>query len=148
MAAASSTGLLLKFRRRHTQFGVTRETVKAMAERFDVSETEVVHMALARMAREELPAYEADVAWSQCEPAASLGPRGRGARAHDAEGADDSATAYRRLRSQALHQCRYEADSPSIEGLLCGHGDAQQRHRAQALLAARRATEPGGTASN
>jgi len=52
--------LLLKFRRRDTQFGVTRETVKAMAEHFGLSETEVVHMALSRLAREELPAYEAD----------------------------------------------------------------------------------------
>lgn len=57
---ATSSSLLLKFRRRDTQFGVTRETVKAMAEKFDVSETEVVHMALSRLAKEELPAYEAD----------------------------------------------------------------------------------------
>ncbi len=55
-----TSSLLLKFRARNTQFGVTRETVKAMAERFDLSETEVVHMALSRMAKEELPAYEAD----------------------------------------------------------------------------------------
>ena len=59
MAPATSS-LLLKFRTRDTQFGVTRETVKAMAEHFDLSETEVVHMALSRMAKEELPAYEAD----------------------------------------------------------------------------------------
>ena len=57
-SAASS--LLLKFRSRDTQFGVTRETVKAMAEQFDLSETEVVHMALSRLAKEELPAYDAD----------------------------------------------------------------------------------------
>ena len=57
---ATTSSLLLKFRRRDTQFGVTRETVKAMAERFDVSETEVVHMALSRLAKDELPAYEAD----------------------------------------------------------------------------------------
>jgi hypothetical protein len=57
---AATSSLLLKFRRRDTQFGVTRETVKAIAERFDLSETEVVHMALSRLAREELPAYEAD----------------------------------------------------------------------------------------
>ena len=56
----ASASLLLKFRRRDTQFGVTRETVKAMAERFDISETEVVHMALSRLAKEELPAYEPD----------------------------------------------------------------------------------------
>lgn len=58
MSAASS--LLLKFRARNTQFGVTRDTVKAMAARFDLSETEVVHMALSRLAKDELPAYEAD----------------------------------------------------------------------------------------
>lgn len=59
MSAATSS-LLLKFRTRDTQFGVTRDTVKAMAARFDLSETEVVHMALSRLAKEELPAYEAD----------------------------------------------------------------------------------------
>ena len=58
--SASPSGLLLKFRKLDTQFGVTRETVKAMAERFDLSETEVVHMALSRLAKEELPAYERD----------------------------------------------------------------------------------------
>jgi hypothetical protein len=57
---ATTSSLLLKFRKRDTQFGVTRETVKAMAERFDVSETEIVHMALSRLAKDELPAYEAD----------------------------------------------------------------------------------------
>ncbi|MBT2304027.1 hypothetical protein J7E70_26670 [Variovorax paradoxus] len=57
---AATSGLLLKFRARNTQFGVTRETVKAMAERFDLSETEVVHMALSRMAKDELPTYQAD----------------------------------------------------------------------------------------
>lgn len=58
--ATTTTSLLFKFRKRDTQFGVTRETVKAMAERFDVSETEIVHMALSRLAKDELPAYEAD----------------------------------------------------------------------------------------
>jgi hypothetical protein len=58
--AASPSSLLLKFRTRDTQFGVTRETVKAMAQRFELSETEVVHLALSRMAKEELPGYEAD----------------------------------------------------------------------------------------
>ena len=58
--SATASGLLLKFRSRDTQFGVTRETVKAMAARFDLSETEVVHMALSRLAKEELPAYEPD----------------------------------------------------------------------------------------
>ena len=57
---ALPASLLLKFRTRDTQFGVTRETVKAMAARFDLSETQVVHMALSRMAKDELPTYEAD----------------------------------------------------------------------------------------
>jgi hypothetical protein len=57
---ATTSSLLLKFRSHNTQFGVTRETVKAMADRFDLSETEVVHMALSRLAKEELPAYDAD----------------------------------------------------------------------------------------
>jgi hypothetical protein len=55
-----NSGLLLKFRSKNTQFGVTRDTVKKMAALYDLSETEVVHMALSRMAKEELPAYEAD----------------------------------------------------------------------------------------
>ncbi len=58
--SAASPGLLLKFRKRDTQFGVTRATVKAMAAQFDLSETEVVHMALSRLAKDELPAYEPD----------------------------------------------------------------------------------------
>jgi hypothetical protein len=57
---SATSSLLLKFRSRDTQFGVTRETVKAMAEQFDLSETEVVHMALSRLAKEELPGYDAD----------------------------------------------------------------------------------------
>jgi hypothetical protein len=57
---ANTASLLLKFRTRDTQFGVTRKTVKTMAARFDLSETEIVHMALSRMAKEELPAYKPD----------------------------------------------------------------------------------------
>jgi hypothetical protein len=57
---ASPTSLLLKFRSKDTQFGVTRKTVKKMAAMYDLSETEVVHMALSRMAKDELPSYEAD----------------------------------------------------------------------------------------
>ena len=56
----ATPSLLLKFRARNTQFGVTRSTVKAMAMQFDLSETEVIHMALSRLAQEVLPAYEAD----------------------------------------------------------------------------------------
>jgi hypothetical protein len=58
MSTASS--LLVKFRVKDTPFGVTRETVKKIADLYDLSETEVVHMALSRLAKDELPAYEAD----------------------------------------------------------------------------------------
>ena len=63
---------------------IARETVKAMAARFDLSETEVVHMALSRMAKEELPAYEADEGPLSARDVRALGkiadaalPRGR-----------------------------------------------------------------------
>ncbi|MEQ1807606.1 MAG: hypothetical protein ABL900_19680 [Burkholderiaceae bacterium] len=58
--ATSASSLLLKFRSKDTQFGVTRKTVKQIALQFDLSETEVIHMALSRLAKEELPAYEPD----------------------------------------------------------------------------------------
>lgn len=57
---ANPSNLLLKFRTKDTSFGVTRETVKKIAALYDLSETEVVHMALSRLAKDELPAYEAD----------------------------------------------------------------------------------------
>lgn len=54
------SNLLLKFKSRDSSYGVTRETLKALAEEMDVSETTVVHLAISRFAREVLPAYEAD----------------------------------------------------------------------------------------
>ena len=55
-----SQSLLLKFRAKDTRFGVTRETVKALASELDVTETQVVHMALSKLAEETLPAYAPD----------------------------------------------------------------------------------------
>ena len=52
--------LLLKFRTKDSRFGVTRDTVKALAAELDVSETQVVHMALSKLAEQALPAYEPD----------------------------------------------------------------------------------------
>ncbi len=52
--------LLVKFRSRDTQFGVTRGTVKALAKELDVNETQVIHMALSRFATDVLPAYAPD----------------------------------------------------------------------------------------
>ena len=55
-----SDSLLLKFRAKDTRFGVTRETVKALASELDTTETQVVHLALSRLAEELLAAYEPD----------------------------------------------------------------------------------------
>lgn len=56
----ASENLLVKFRSRDTQFGVTRGTVKALAKELDVNETQVIHMALSKFAADMLPAYAPD----------------------------------------------------------------------------------------
>jgi hypothetical protein len=55
-----SDELLLKFRAKSTPYGVTRETLKAVAAELDTTETMVIHLAVSRFAKEVLPAYEAD----------------------------------------------------------------------------------------
>ena len=52
--------LLLKFRRKDTAYGVTRDTLRALADELGLTETMVVHLAAARLAGEVLPAYAAD----------------------------------------------------------------------------------------
>lgn len=54
------SNLLLKFKLKDSSYGVTRETLKALAEAMDVNETAAIHIALARFAKEILPGYEAD----------------------------------------------------------------------------------------
>ncbi len=56
----ASENLLIKFRSKDTQFGVTRGTVKAMAKELDVNETQVIHLALSKFAMDVLPTYAAD----------------------------------------------------------------------------------------
>ncbi len=57
---AANDNLLVKFRSKDTQFGVTRGTVKALAKELDVNETQVIHMALSKFATDVLPAYSPD----------------------------------------------------------------------------------------
>ncbi len=57
---ATKDSLLVKFRTRDTSFGVTRGTVKALAQELDVNETQAIHMALSKFAAEILPAYAPD----------------------------------------------------------------------------------------
>ena len=58
--AASGGGILLRYRDRDTAYGVTRKTTARLAQTLGVSETQVVHIALANLARQALPAYDAD----------------------------------------------------------------------------------------
>ena len=57
---ASNKKLLIKFRSKEIQFGVTRTTVKAIAKELDVNETQVINMALSKFATDVLPAYAPD----------------------------------------------------------------------------------------
>ena len=57
---AANENLLVKFRSKNTEFGVTRETVKALARKLDVNETQVIYIALSKLANDVLPAYELD----------------------------------------------------------------------------------------
>jgi hypothetical protein len=55
---ASNKKLLIKFRSKEIQFGVTRTTVKAIAKELDVNETQVIHMALSKFATDVLTAKQ------------------------------------------------------------------------------------------
>ena len=56
----SGNGILLRYRERDTAYGVTRKTTAKLAETLGLSETQVVHVALANLARQTLPRYEPD----------------------------------------------------------------------------------------
>ena len=52
--------MLLKFKRKDSPLGVQKATVKQMANLLGFNETDVVHYALSKLAREIIPAYELD----------------------------------------------------------------------------------------
>jgi hypothetical protein len=52
--------MLLKFKRKDSPLGVQKTTVKQMADLLGFNETDVVHYALSRLAKEIIPAYELD----------------------------------------------------------------------------------------
>ena len=54
------TDLLVKFQNKDSGLGVTRDTLQRMATKLGVSETSVIHLALARLANDTLTAYQAD----------------------------------------------------------------------------------------
>ena len=55
-----SKPILLRLREKDTPNGVTRDTLKQLADTLGLSETDVIHKALAESARAHLPQYEAD----------------------------------------------------------------------------------------
>lgn len=57
---ASRGSILFRYREKDSTYGVSRKTVGRMAEEFGLSETQVVHLALARLAQQTLPRYEVD----------------------------------------------------------------------------------------
>ena len=52
--------LLLRFRSSDDRLGVTRATVSRLAQELGLSETQVIHYALKRLATDLLPTYEPD----------------------------------------------------------------------------------------
>ena len=57
---AAGSGILLRYRDSDSPYGVSRGTAIKLAETLGVSETQVVHVALAQLARQTLPRYESD----------------------------------------------------------------------------------------
>lgn len=56
----AAEGILLRYRDKDTPYGVTRGTATRLAASLGLSETQVVHVALAKLARQTLPRYEVD----------------------------------------------------------------------------------------
>lgn len=78
--ASAPDGILLRYRDRDTAYGVTRQTATRIAENLGLSETQVVHVALANLARQTLPRYELDngpLTESQKDAIDRLQPPGR-----------------------------------------------------------------------
>jgi hypothetical protein len=76
----ATSGILLRYRDKDTAYGVTRKTTAKLAETLGLSETQVVHVALANLARQTLPRYEADngpLTERQMEEIRRLQPQGR-----------------------------------------------------------------------
>jgi hypothetical protein len=55
-----AAGILLRYREKDSALGVSRETAARLAESLGVSETQVIHVALAQLARQTLPRYAVD----------------------------------------------------------------------------------------
>jgi predicted DNA binding protein len=58
--SAKPDQLLFRFRAKDTVSGVSRETLMKLSDTLGYTETQVMHLALAKLAKEVIPAYEAD----------------------------------------------------------------------------------------
>ena len=52
--------ILLRYRDTDSDYGVSRATATRLADTLGLSETQVIHVALAKFARQTLPQYEPD----------------------------------------------------------------------------------------
>jgi hypothetical protein len=59
-AKNQSTGILLRYRDSDTPYGVSRKTAGKLAKALGLTETQVIHVALAQLANQTLPRYEQD----------------------------------------------------------------------------------------
>jgi hypothetical protein len=76
----SGPGILLRYREVDSAYGVSRRTAKKLADTLGLSETQVIHVALAQFARQNLPQYEPDdgpLTQDQVEELRRLQPPGR-----------------------------------------------------------------------
>jgi hypothetical protein len=79
-AARLRQGIVFRFRDVDTRFGVSRRTAARLAQQLGMTETEVIHFAIARLAHEQLPRYEPDDAAltpKQLRRIKQLEPQGR-----------------------------------------------------------------------
>ena|SRR3989344_1762502 len=72
--------LLFRYRRSDTITGVSRKTTARVAQTLGLTETQTIHLALARLAQETLPRYEANnggLTVKQLRAIRKLEPQGR-----------------------------------------------------------------------
>ena len=56
----AASAVLLRYRRKDTAFGVSRDTATRLAKTLGLSETQMIHMVLVQFARQMRPGYEPD----------------------------------------------------------------------------------------
>ena len=76
----AASRILLRYRDTDSDYGVSRATATRLAQTLGLSETQVIHVALAKFARQTLPQYEPDngpLTAAQKKTIQRLQPQGR-----------------------------------------------------------------------